>query len=106
MFRLLVLLLLAPCLAVALMTAPAPAQAQVTVDQTYAAPSGSAYTVTGRGYGHGTGMSQFGARGAARQGLSHQQITDFYYPGTTMGRATGSGTAGCCGWCSRARAAR
>lgn len=66
-----------------------PAQAQVEVDQIYAAPAGAAYTVTGRGYGHGTGMSQYGARGAARQGLSHQQITDFYYPGTAMGRATG-----------------
>jgi hypothetical protein len=29
-------------------------------------------------------MSQYGAQGAARDGLSAKQILDFYYPGTTM----------------------
>ena len=37
----------------------------------------------GRGFGHGRGMSQWGARGAASQGLTAAQILDFYYPGTT-----------------------
>lgn len=40
-------------------------------------------TLSGHGYGHGRGMSQWGAYGAARQGLTSAQIIDFYYPGTT-----------------------
>jgi SpoIID/LytB domain protein len=46
-------------------------------------------TVTGHGYGHGHGMSQYGAEGAARQGLTYRQIAEFYYPGTEW--ATGGG---------------
>ena len=46
-------------------------------------------TVTGRGYGHGHGMSQWGAEGAARQGLDYRGIVGFYYPGTGWGTATG-----------------
>ena len=34
-------------------------------------------------------MSQYGAEGAARQGLSAQQIINFYYPGTRAARLTG-----------------
>ncbi|HEX6916920.1 MAG TPA: SpoIID/LytB domain-containing protein [Phycicoccus sp.] len=54
-----------------------------------AAPAGAAtspdpdVTITGRGFGHGVGMSQWGAYGAAVQGLTWQQIGAFYYPGTT-----------------------
>jgi SpoIID/LytB domain protein len=47
-------------------------------------------TISGRGFGHGRGMSQYGAQGAAIAGKSVQQILDFYYPGTTVGKATGS----------------
>ncbi|MEO7062137.1 MAG: hypothetical protein ABI083_20660, partial [Lapillicoccus sp.] len=39
-------------------------------------------TVSGRGFGHGHGMSQWGAYGAASQGIGWQQIVDHYYPGT------------------------
>ncbi len=46
-------------------------------------------TITGHGYGHGHGMSQYGAEGAARQGLSAQAIVNFYYPGTRRGIETG-----------------
>ena len=35
-------------------------------------------------------MSQYGAQGAAIAGKSVRQILDFYYPGTTTGKATGS----------------
>ena len=45
--------------------------------------------ILGRGFGHGHGMSQYGAEGAARAGLSAAEILAFYYPGTTAGRATG-----------------
>lgn len=47
-------------------------------------------TISGRGFGHGRGMSQYGAQGAAIAGKSVKQILDFYYPGTTTGKATGS----------------
>ena len=46
-------------------------------------------TITGHGYGHGHGMSQYGAEGAARRGLSYREIADFYYPGTSWGVAKG-----------------
>ncbi|WP_433166325.1 SpoIID/LytB domain-containing protein [Kribbella sp. CA-247076] len=47
-------------------------------------------TISGRGFGHGRGMSQYGAQGAAIAGKSVRQILDFYYPETTIGKATGS----------------
>lgn len=47
-------------------------------------------TINGRGFGHGRGLSQYGAQGAALAGKPAKQILDFYYPGTTAGRATGS----------------
>jgi len=46
--------------------------------------------ISGRGFGHGRGMSQYGAHGAAIAGKSVRQILDFYYPGTTTGKATGA----------------
>ena len=52
-------------------------------------PEHAVITVDGRGYGHGHGMSQYGAEGAARQGLSHRQILEFYYPGTQQGSVGG-----------------
>ncbi|QIG44092.1 SpoIID/LytB domain-containing protein [Nocardioides anomalus] len=52
-------------------------------------PAAASYTVTGYGYGHGHGLSQYGAQGAARQGLTWRQIVGFYYPGTRIGRARG-----------------
>ena len=59
-----------------------PAQAR-TVER-FRVPAGGSFTVSGHGYGHGHGMSQYGAEGAARQGLSASQILSFYYPGTTV----------------------
>lgn len=53
-----------------------------------AAPS--SYAIQGAGYGHGVGMSQYGAKVAAERGRTHAQILSFYYPGTTVARATGS----------------
>ena len=54
-----------------------------TAVETYLRPSSSTLTLAGRGFGHGIGMSQWGAYGAARQGLTWQQILAFYYPGTS-----------------------
>lgn len=52
-------------------------------------PSDGILRLTGHGFGHGHGMSQYGARGAARKGLTHRQILSFYYPGTTLGSRRG-----------------
>lgn len=70
---------LATLLFSAVLLAP-PAQA----DAPDKAKSGS-FTIRGAGYGHGYGMSQYGAYGAARKGLSWQKILKFYYPGTSLG---------------------
>lgn len=66
-----------------LVTSPASAA------DTWQVPSSAAITIHGHGYGHGRGLSQYGAEGAARQGLSWREITAFYYPGTSGGRAGG-----------------
>ena len=68
----------------------APGEASRAVNQAYAVPSNGVLALTGHGFGHGHGMSQYGAQGAAKQGLTHQQILAFYYPGTTLGTTTGS----------------
>ena len=47
-------------------------------------PKSGNFTVRGAGFGHGWGMSQYGAYGAARKGLSWEQILGFYYPGTKL----------------------
>ena len=47
-------------------------------------PSSGTFVIKGAGYGHGHGMSQYGAYGAAKMGLSWKQILAFYYPGTTL----------------------
>lgn len=58
-------------------------------DRTYYVPVTKAWTVNGHGYGHGRGMSQYGAQGAALQGLTYSQILSFYYPRTTLTGAKG-----------------
>ena len=52
-------------------------------------PTDATITIRGHGYGHGHGMSQYGAEGAAREGLSYRKILGFYYPGTDWGTARG-----------------
>src|SRR5687767_2458488 len=66
-----------------------PGAASRTVSQTYTVPSSGVLQRTGHGYGHGHGMSQYGALGAARQGLTHRQILAFYYPGTAISPTSG-----------------
>lgn len=69
---------------------PGPAEASRVVNQSYQVPADGNLRLTGHGYGHGHGMSQYGAQGAALQGLNHRQILAYYYPGTTMGTAGGT----------------
>ncbi|GAA1965220.1 hypothetical protein GCM10009798_26880 [Nocardioides panacihumi] len=80
--------LLAATLALGLL-APGAAVAR-TAEPVVAVPAGGSLTLTGHGYGHGRGMSQYGAEGAARQGLTSAQILAFYYPGTTVARVGGN----------------
>ncbi len=42
------------------------------------------FSITTRGYGHGVGMSQWGAKALAEQGLTYAQILAHYYPGTIL----------------------
>ena len=73
-----------------LLVVAAPGQASRTVSETYTVPANGNLQLTGHGYGHGHGMSQYGAQGAALQGLTYQQILAFYYPGTTLATGTGA----------------
>ena len=66
-----------------------PVDASVGVDQSYPVPASRVLTLHGHGWGHGHGMSQYGAWGAARQGLTYRQIVGFYYPGTSWSTETG-----------------
>ena len=59
----------------------------VEVNQSYAVAR--TVVLSGHGFGHGHGMSQYGAQGAAKQGLTYKQIIDFYYPSTTWSQVTG-----------------
>ena len=54
-------------------------------DSAISARSGN-FTIRGAGWGHGWGMSQYGAYGAARKGLSWKQILAFYYRGTRLSK--------------------
>lgn len=46
--------------------------------------TGASYTFSGRGWGHNVGMSQYGAKAMAEQGMNYQQILQFYYTGVTV----------------------
>ena len=59
-------------------------------------PRSGNFYVTGAGFGHGWGMSQYGAYGAARQGLTWKQILAFYYPKTVRQALPGTGTIRVC----------
>jgi stage II sporulation protein D len=64
--------------ALAVVQAPPAAAAAEVVTR----PASGTWIVDGHGFGHGRGMSQYGARAAATQGVTARQILAFYYPGT------------------------
>ena len=82
---------LAALLAAGAVIAPAiPAYAATPTDPAVSvAASATTITISGHGWGHAHGMSQYGAQGAARDGLSYAQILAFYYPGTALGSFSG-----------------
>jgi stage II sporulation protein D len=67
-------------------TCPAPGGAAAA--RTAADPVGAEVVFRGQGSGHGLGMSQWGARGAARLGCTANQILATYYPGTQLAART------------------
>jgi stage II sporulation protein D len=71
------------------LAAVVPASPASAVDVVGRPPDGQ-LVLDGRGFGHGRGMSQYGAYGAALQGLSHAQILGFYYTGVELGTAPGA----------------
>jgi stage II sporulation protein D len=79
--------LLAVALVATALAATGPAAGAET--DVWKVPSSASITIRGHGYGHGHGMSQYGAEGAARRGLTHRQIVEFYYPGTQWGTSRG-----------------
>jgi SpoIID/LytB domain protein len=62
-----------------------PAGAAITVNEIYPVPAGGVYDVDGHGWGHGHGMSQYGVQGGAQLGKTADEMTSFYYPGTSKG---------------------
>lgn len=42
------------------------------------------FTITTIGFGHGVGMSQYGANGAAKSGMTYKQILNHYYSGANL----------------------
>ena len=46
----------------------------------------SGWLFRGRGWGHGVGMSQAGAFGMARRGITYREILEHYYTGVELGR--------------------
>ncbi|MGN6130655.1 MAG: SpoIID/LytB domain-containing protein [Nocardioidaceae bacterium] len=73
--------------AVGVGTSPAGA---VSTAQSFQVPGSKTLVVRGHGFGHGHGMSQYGAEGAAAQGLDYRQIAGFYYPGTAWSEVRGN----------------
>ncbi|MGZ5414460.1 MAG: SpoIID/LytB domain-containing protein [Aeromicrobium sp.] len=71
-------------------TTSASATSASAVSESYTVPSSRSIALTGHGYGHGIGMSQYGAQGAARKGLTYSQILSHYYRGTALGTKTGN----------------
>ncbi|MBR6654739.1 MAG: SpoIID/LytB domain-containing protein [Oscillospiraceae bacterium] len=43
------------------------------------------YVISGSGWGHNVGMSQFGAKAMAEQGMNYKEILEFYFTGVTIG---------------------
>jgi SpoIID/LytB domain protein len=80
------------CAATALLTAvtPVAASAATAPAAPAAAPLIPALLIDGRGHGHGVGMAQDGALTMGHQGADVKKILAQFYPGTTLGKASGN----------------
>lgn len=61
-----------------------PAQTAHAYVESVSRPTDGVFHFEGHGWGHGHGLSQWGAEGAASQGVSATSILDAYYPGTAQ----------------------
>jgi hypothetical protein len=52
--------------------------------------NGSSFVFRGSGFGHGLGLCQEGAHVMATRGANYQRILEKYFPGTRVGRNTGT----------------
>ncbi|GAB2685756.1 SpoIID/LytB domain-containing protein [Thalassiella azotivora] len=82
--RLVALVLVLPLLLAGFVSLDPVARPAAADDVVQRPPDGQV-NVSGRGFGHGRGLSQYGAYGAALQGLTHRQILGFYYASTGIG---------------------
>ncbi len=55
-----------------------------------AAQAGPEVVISGRGWGHGVGMAQDGAYWMGMAGASTEEILRHFYPGTGLGRRSGT----------------
>lgn len=58
---------------------------EVSVIGSGAAIYADSYVISGSGWGHNVGMSQYGAKAMAEQGLTYKDILEFYFTGVTVG---------------------
>jgi stage II sporulation protein D len=71
-------------LALALAVVAALVAAGGAATQTAGNVTATTFVITGRGWGHGVGMSQWGAYGYAKRGVTYDRILAHYYPGTQL----------------------
>jgi stage II sporulation protein D len=64
-----------------------PSIVRSTLLQSVSVVRGQTVTFAGAGYGHGAGLCQWGSRYMALDGTNAQTIVQFYFPGTSLGRA-------------------
>ena len=89
MMRALLAALVTPLLTLATPAAPVAADSRALPApeagaEVFLRPADGVFDVVGGGFGHGHGMSQYGADGAAKKGLSHGEILAHYYPGSRL----------------------
>ena len=66
---------------------PEPTRAPNPIPPTVPQQTGSGdFVFTGRGWGHGVGLSQWGAKTMAEQGMKYEEILAHYFPGTKIGK--------------------
>ena len=56
----------------------------ICLEEVYEGDKLAGYQIYGGGYGHGVGMSQNAAKTMAAQGMNHEEILQFFYPGTRL----------------------
>ncbi|MEI2766030.1 MAG: SpoIID/LytB domain-containing protein [Dermatophilaceae bacterium] len=72
----------------AVLVGPAP---NASAAERYLPPPEGYWRVDGHGFGHGRGLSQWGAYGAATQGVGYRSVLAHYYPDTTLVTQADSG---------------